>query len=92
MVPGIVHGVVPGQMIAGVPVNAHIVEDQRKGKHFHEQQMKLKLFGRLGVVSSDPDRMIESMFGKVPKSKPKVHIPQTSQTVTTTNTTTTTGM
>ncbi|CAI9734479.1 synergin gamma-like isoform X2 [Octopus vulgaris] len=92
MVPGIVHGVVPGQMIAGVPVNAHIVEDQRKGKHFHEQQMKLKLFGRLGVVSSDPDRMIESMFGKVPKSKPKVHIPQTSQTVTTTNTTTTTAI
>eukprot|EP00106_Octopus_bimaculoides_P000877 XP_014768319.1 PREDICTED: synergin gamma-like [Octopus bimaculoides] len=92
MVPGIVHGVLPGQMIAGVPVNAHIVEDQRKGKHFHEQQMKLKLFGRLGVVSSDPDRMIESMFGKVPKSKPKVHIPQTSQTVTTTNTTTTTAI
>ncbi|GAB1604588.1 synergin gamma-like isoform X3 [Argonauta hians] len=89
MVPGVVHGVVPGQMIAGVPVNAHIVEDQRKGKHFHEQQMKLKLFGRLGVVSSDPDRMIESMFGKVSKSKPKVHIPQKSQVVTTTNTMTT---
>ncbi|CAE1288339.1 unnamed protein product [Acanthosepion pharaonis] len=75
---GVISGMVPGQMIGGMQPNARPPDDQKKGRHFHEQQMKLKLLGTMGMTSTDPDRMIESMFGKMSKSKPKPAVTNTT--------------
>lgn len=50
-------------------------EDQlRKQRQYQEQRMKLQSFGRVGPAGRsevNADRLIESMFGKAEKPKPK---------------------